>query len=174
MATVRVAVPGDAESISRVHVLSWQAAYAGLLPADFLASLSVERRLHWWSQELVDPHIPETRSFVLDVAGSVVGFANVGPCRDDEDRRTPEQWELHAIYLLPEHWGAGHGSLLLGTALSAVPGTVRDVSLWVMERNERARAFYERHGFHGDGATREHHLGGQPVTAVRYLRALPI
>ncbi|MHB0927665.1 MAG: GNAT family N-acetyltransferase [Candidatus Nanopelagicales bacterium] len=174
MATVRVALPGDAEAVSRVHVLSWQAAYAGLLPADFLAALSVERRLQWWSQELVEPHIPESRTYVLDIAGAVAGFANLGPGRADEDRQTPEQWELYAIYLLPEHWGAGNGRLLLETALGSIPRTVRDVSLWVMEPNARARAFYERHGFHWDGTRREHELGGQPVIAVRYLGAVPM
>jgi hypothetical protein len=41
---IRQAILEDAEAIAKVHVASWQAAYKGLMPAEFLASLSVERR----------------------------------------------------------------------------------------------------------------------------------
>jgi hypothetical protein len=34
----------DAPAIGEVHVRSWQAAYEGLIPADFLARLSAEMR----------------------------------------------------------------------------------------------------------------------------------
>ena len=40
---VRPAKPGDARDIAEIHVRTWQAAYPGLVPADYLAALSVER-----------------------------------------------------------------------------------------------------------------------------------
>jgi GNAT superfamily N-acetyltransferase len=40
-ATVRLARATDAQQVAAVHVASWQWAYAGLLPAEELAGLSV-------------------------------------------------------------------------------------------------------------------------------------
>jgi hypothetical protein len=36
---VRGAVPGDADGIARVHVASWQVAYAHIFPSDALQAL---------------------------------------------------------------------------------------------------------------------------------------
>lgn len=41
---VRAAASSDVEVIAKIHVMSWQHAYAGILPSDFLVSLSVEPR----------------------------------------------------------------------------------------------------------------------------------
>lgn len=50
---------------------------------------------------------------------------------------------LHALFVLPDVWGAGIGSALVRRLLSrhAV------ITLEVFARNDRALAFYERHGF---------------------------
>ncbi len=112
---------------------------------------------------------PGSLVYVLELAEGVVGFANIGPCRDD-DRQCSDQWELYAIYLLAEHWGAGNGSAMLRTALDVVPANVADVSLWVLSSNVRARTFYEHRGFRLDGAVHDQVIGGTAVTAVRYIR----
>jgi hypothetical protein len=41
---LRNAEPADAEAIARVQVTSWHETYAKLVPAEMLASLSIERR----------------------------------------------------------------------------------------------------------------------------------
>lgn len=51
-------------------------------------------------------------------------------------------WIDH-LYVEPERFGRGIGSLLLAKALE----DRSERSLWVFERNTIARAFYERHGF---------------------------
>lgn len=45
-------------------------------------------------------------------------------------------------------YGSGLGLRLLDAAIGDRPA-----SLWVLERNPRARAFYERNGFAPDGTT---------------------
>ncbi len=40
---IRPATPKDAQGIAWVHVETWRAAYAGLIPANVLAQLSVEQ-----------------------------------------------------------------------------------------------------------------------------------
>ena len=42
--TIRPAAEGDAAGIARVHVRSWQEAYAGIVPEAYLASLDVDQR----------------------------------------------------------------------------------------------------------------------------------
>jgi ribosomal protein S18 acetylase RimI-like enzyme len=55
---------------------------------------------------------------------------------------------LH-IDLLPTHQGAGHGRALMTTFLAALAGAgVGAVHLGTARSNTRARAFYERMGFH--------------------------
>ena len=46
--TIRVATEGDAAGIARVHVRSWQEAYAGIVPDAYLASLDADERTAQW------------------------------------------------------------------------------------------------------------------------------
>ena len=63
---------------------------------------------------------------------------------------------VHSLYVDPDRTGEGIGSLLLEVAKQCRP---RRLGLWVFETNERARRFYERHGFvairHTDGSENE-------------------
>jgi hypothetical protein len=51
---IRIATIDDAIDIAAVHVRSWQTAYRGMIPDDFLASQSVEKRLPMWLRRLAD------------------------------------------------------------------------------------------------------------------------
>ena len=68
----------------------------------------------------------------------------VGPSRED-DGATPQ--ELYAIYVRAAWWGTG-----LGQALWDAVRPDAACSLWVLEDNARAQAFYRRNGFVPDGA----------------------
>ena len=90
-----------------------------------------------------------------------------GRCRD-ADRTGPGQGEVYAIYVLPEWWGRGAGRLLMAHVVRALAEAGQDdITLWVLEGNQRARRFYEAAGFRLDGARQELDLGG-PVTELRY------
>ena len=85
-AAVRLARATDAEQVAAVHVASWQWAYAGLLPAEELAGLSVAERTDRWRATLGGTGTGRTdrgATFVADLDGQVVGFVAVGPGRDD-------------------------------------------------------------------------------------------
>ncbi len=51
-------------------------------------------------------------------------------------------WIDH-LYVLPAHHGRGIGTALLEKA----KGANSSLELWTFQRNERARSFYETHGF---------------------------
>lgn len=69
-----------ASGIASVHVRSWQAAYAGILDAEFLQDLSVEKRALQWSDIL---QRSESQIVVALSGEAVLGFVSYGRCRDE-------------------------------------------------------------------------------------------
>lgn len=149
--SVRAATPEDTAALARVHVASWQAAYKNLLPADLLARLNVERRTQGWRRNLEDS---SQGIFVYENAGEIVAFTNFGPCRD-EDKNPETVAELMTLYALPSVWGKGVGKALWHADLSALRERgYFEVTLWVLDGNERAARFYKAAGFTVDGVTK--------------------
>lgn len=165
-AIVRPARPGDEGGIARVHVQSWREAYTGRIPASLLERMDVARYTERWGEILGGRHAsgePTGRSWVAVLGDEIIGFSTSGPCRDPDRRR--EDLELYAIYLRAAHYGSGTGSVLLDAALGDRPAT-----LWVLEDNPRAQAFYAKHGFAFDGALRQDARWGEVLHEVRMAR----
>jgi L-amino acid N-acyltransferase YncA len=173
---VRLASPGDVATVADLHVRSWLAAYRGIVPDRVLDGLSVERRAASWARSLAardsDSGL-ERRVWVVEQAGSVVGFASTGPSRDDDT--DPGTGEVEAIYLAPEAWSRGLGSALLRAAANDLRARgYGPLVLWVLRANRRARRFYERAGWREDGAERPIDFDGVPVAEIRYRLTGPI
>ena len=63
--------------------------------------------------------------------------------------------EIVALFVLPEEWGQGIGTMLHDAALSPLAESGRgSAQLWVLEENRVARRFYERLGWRTDGRRR--------------------
>lgn len=166
---VRPAEPKDSEGIARVHTLSWQSAYRGLLPDAWLDALRWEDRKIRWDAILANSH-SGTKGLVYVATNSddeIVGFASIGPSRD-EDPEQDQVHELYAIYLSPTYWGEGIGATLLRTIMQQVPKSAKRLELWVLEDNLRGRHFYERQGFSLDGASKLAEIDGYQLEEVRY------
>jgi hypothetical protein len=71
--TIRQAEQSDCEGIARVHVDSWREAYAGIVPDEYLASLSIERRKSMWEKILSQS---DDFTLVAEVNDEIVGFVN--------------------------------------------------------------------------------------------------
>ena len=149
---VRPAVLDDAAAIARVHVASWRTTYQGLLPDDFLSSLSEESYSDRWRRVIGDG---QSRVFVVDDEDQeIVGFASCGRERAGE---TGFAGELYAIYILDRARRHGHGRELVRAAASALREMkLADMIVWVLRDNSAARHFYERLG----GA----YVRSQPIT----------
>src|SRR6185503_19938774 len=139
---IRPAVAADARGIAEVQVRTWKTSYRGAVPDAHLDAMLVDdarvERVRSWC-EATD----QRRTFVAVTGGVVVGFAGCGPQRDPDSRFTGE---LYAIYVFPEHQGAGHGRNLFRAVADHLRGRgMNSMSVWVLERGP-ARGFYERLG----------------------------
>jgi ribosomal protein S18 acetylase RimI-like enzyme len=169
---VRPARPGDARAIATVHVASWQQAFAGLLPARFLADLSVDRRTDDWSAWIAGPpthHVLVVETEDVAAGGAIVGLAHAGPSRDAD--APPGTGELYTLYLLADTWNLGVGRLLHDAVLARLSEDGYDrATLWVLGTNTRARRFYRRNGWRQVAGERTQEFGGSVVTDYRYGR----
>ena len=86
--------------IGFIHVRSWQAAYGGQIPQEYLDGLDPVQRGESW-RRVFEGGYPADRQVTLVVVcdSEVVGFANVGPSRDEDANGAGE---IPAIYLLSE------------------------------------------------------------------------
>jgi GNAT superfamily N-acetyltransferase len=170
---IRRALADDALGVASVHVRSWQAAYRGLLPDMYLDQLDVDARRAAWAGTIAEEDWPRTGTLVATEAnGNVVGFAHVGPARDD-DLDPLVVGELASIYVLPQVWGSGVGRRLMLAAVNVL----RDAGfgaaiLWVLDGNDRAQRFYEIGGWQLDGAAKDIVIAETTLAEVRYRLVL--
>ncbi len=146
--SLRFATEADARQIAEVHDASSQAIYRGLLPDEVLAYFSVTRREALWKEVLSEG---KTATLVLERERVVIGFANIGPTCD-ADESPSATGEITSIYLDPAFWGKGLGWKLCQRSLDHLRGEgFKAVTLWVLDTNRRACAFYEKMDFELDG-----------------------
>jgi GNAT superfamily N-acetyltransferase len=140
---IRPAHAHDVTAIARVHVESWRTTYTGIVPDDFLASLSYAQRERLWHQFLTPPGNQTIVYVAADASDQVVGFASGGPERSGDTIYTGE---LYAIYLLAAYQRRGIGRQLMTTLVSRLfQDGMTALLLWVLAANP-ARQFYERLG----------------------------
>jgi predicted N-acetyltransferase YhbS len=162
---IRDAHPSDARWFEEIRVAGWKTAYVGLMDADFLASYAVdEARVQMrekWLADLPAGHV----MLVAEQSGEIIGGTILTPSRDDD---LPDAAELLALYVDPVRRSGGVGGSLMAAGFARMSQEVQ--SRWVLEGNVAARAFYERHGFRVDGASKARtDIPGEPVE-VRYRR----
>jgi GNAT superfamily N-acetyltransferase len=160
----RDAVLEDGPAVGRVWVEAWRAAYAGLMPDEYLAGLDPNTALARFERAL----LADRNLLVMEAHSAVVGFSRYGPSRDpDAGLHTGE---VIAINLVPSCWRQGLGKALLMETLRRLRlGNFTEATLWVLNGNVRARQFYEALGWRLDGGEKhDDQLTGFPIHEVRY------
>src|SRR5579875_3238148 len=129
---VRAARVEDAGGIAKVHVDSWRTTYKGVIPDDFLASLSYESRSQRWRSMLSNPTRFAGDFVAEDKTGRIVGFISGGPAQEPYP---VYRGELYAIYILQEYQGQEIGrrltEALVGKLLEA---GIDNMLVWVLRR----------------------------------------
>ena len=77
------------------------------------------------------------------------------------------------LYVSPASWRRGLGGLLCRAAVQRTKELgFRELTLWVVEINARARAFYHAFGFEADGASQVDENTTERLVVHRYRLAL--
>ncbi len=153
---LRVCRPEDAERLALVGAATFLEAFAGFLKGeDILAHCRKHHSAEKYAAMLADA---ETKIVTAEVKGSAVGYAVVCP-PDLPVPTTADDLELKRIYLLHRFQGSGMGAALMEWSVDAAKAMGRRrLLLGVNDKNDKAVAFYLRHGFEHVG-TRSFQVG---------------
>lgn len=167
--------------MSLLHALGWRAAYRDSIPADYMSREITDGR---WVPVFRQNHAGGRYHGLLLYSGDTpLCCATYGPARVDTSAgdtvcnfSSPDlaAWgELVSLYGHPEHWGQGFGSAVMEEVLRKLRDTgYPGCFLYVLRENDRARRFYEKHGFAWDGHSLEVALPPETVlTDLRYCKA---
>jgi ribosomal protein S18 acetylase RimI-like enzyme len=166
---IRAARPTDVPDLARLHLASYRAAYRDLLPAAFLAGLTLADRERRWHASLANP---ERQTFTTNILNGphvpLVGLAEIGRCRDTD--APSGAGELIALHIAEAYWRQGIGERLHDRAAVALAERgFAAATLWVLTGNEPARAFYAAMGWSADGQARDITVDGVTIPEVRYV-----
>lgn len=165
---IRYAKKEDADSFSLIYSKSYQTAFQGIIPQNILENVfSIEKRREGFLKEISEGSPNNVIMFDKD---KLVGILTYGkPKGDNLDDSFVEIWR---IFIIPDYWGKGMGKKLMDWALVELfQKNYKNISLWVIEDNLRARSFYESLGYYHDGTTRIINVGKE-LKDLRYVKHL--
>ena len=146
---IRGATVRDSARIAEIDVLSSRYAYKNIVPDECLyQDMSVESRVpvhqKWIAEKRFDVYVYEDPD-----TGIVKGMMGIGMSGDD-DKKTA--FELHYLYVDPGYLRMGIGSEMLKYfEQKGKEKGCPEFVIWVLEENETARQFYEKHSYCPDG-----------------------
>ncbi len=155
-ARIRRARSDDATAIAKVHVETWRAAYAGIVPDSYLVRMTESGQAFTWRKLLgrkqaeetvlvVEAPTPERRGApeTSDSSHDIVAF---GSCGVQRDSTLTYKGEVFTLYVAPDWQAQGIGRQLLGALFRRLyEAGVGNAVIWVLADNP-ARFFYERMG----------------------------
>ncbi len=150
----------DINAIGKIYEKSWKYAYNGIIPKDYLDGISGDNWLpHFENKEMF--------SLVLLENDRFIGTSSYCKSRSEE---FSDFGEIVSIYLLPEYIGKGFGARLFEATLNElIKLGYRNVFLWVLEENTRARRFYESRNFKLSDKFNFINIGGRNLKEVAYI-----
>lgn len=167
--THRLATAADARAIAELHLASWRSAYAPFLRAGVLEALELEPHVGEWRRRV---GVPEVRIELEEVDGRLIAFCAHGPSGDEDAKARTDvrTWEIKNLHVRPDLRRTGSGGGLFDlSVVHAWRVGASSLTLWVVEKNQTARAFYEKKGMATDGGRTTHTLGADgTMLVVRY------
>ena len=146
---IREAKANDAARIAEIDVASSRYAYKNIVSDECLyKDLSVEDRIpvhkKWITEKRFEVYVYEDPG-----TGMIKGMMGIGMSEDDDKK---EAFELHYLYVDPDHLRMGAGSEMLQFfEQKGKERGCREFVVWVLEENEIGRNFYEKNNYRIDG-----------------------
>lgn len=171
---LRPATMQDIPAISRIHAASWKAAYIGMVPQAYLDTLPENHWVGPFTKWLQAGELEALIAWEGDTPVGCISFGNPVSVSDLSIKELPEGCgEVRSLYIHPDYMRLGYGKALLHAAeLTLRMRGFSHSSLFVLEKNLLARAFYEKNGYAWDGSVVSFAILGQPVAELRYTKPL--
>lgn len=149
---IRRATPVDAEALAQVSRQAFVETFVdefGLPyhPDDLAAFLEKSHGAAAFHQWLVEA---DTLAWIAERDAEVAGYALTGEVHVPHAEVSPDDRELHRLYLTKPHRGAGAAGQLMDAAMAGMADApVQWLGVW--SGNVRAQRFYARYGFEKAG-----------------------
>lgn len=119
----------------KIHSESWKESHKRFCTDEFIARHTEEAQT-----EYIRLEIAKGKDFYMLVDCKPVGIVSV------------QSSLIENLYVLPTEQRKGYGTMLLQYVLQQCNGVP---SLWILSNNERANAFYRKHGFIESGKRKQ-------------------
>ena len=156
---ITIAGPADARRLAGFARQAFMDAYGGSDPAKNVTQYADKA----FAVAVIDEDLRDTETTVLiatstNAAGNdkntIAGYVTLRHGRPIDELDDPAPAQLERIYVDSGCHGAGIGGELLRAAIAAATDSgAATIWLSVWQENQRAQAFYERHGFASVGET---------------------
>lgn len=146
--SIRKATKDDIAELAEIHVDGWHGGYKGIVDQDYINSKTIDERIKSWT-EIFEQNDSETLIAVRGEKG--VGFISYGALRTPpagmSKIRPLYSSEIYAIYIKQEFYRHGMGRQLFKKAVENLMAQKHhSMCLWVLDKNKRARSFYDALG----------------------------
>ena len=136
---IRKAGEADAGVVARLVVESWKTTYAGVIPTDYLTTMSVEEATERWLRAI-------RSEGVLVAVEPDTGIVGVGFSGTRRTAMGAYEGEIFALYVAESVQGNGIGTRLMAAmARNLLKNDIAMAFLWCL-RDNPSRWFYERLG----------------------------
>ncbi len=145
---IRPTTPSDIPTIASLHIEGWKGAYGGIVDQVYLESLTLEKRIDDWAGWIATE---ESTVFLAEISGTPAGFVVTGRTKTPPPGSSPirpsHSGEIYALYLAPSFWRQGIGTALIKHGAQHLKTQKHSsICLWVLDKNIRGKAFYEKMG----------------------------
>lgn len=141
--TIRKAKTGDEKALTYIQTESWKSAFANIISADEMLKYTNIVKVEEMYTNVLKSGYAEIS--ILEIDGKPHCIASWSKARNSA---FSDSAELICIHSLCDNWCKGYGSIMINHILEEIKNSgYGNVLLWVFEKNNRARCFYEKHGF---------------------------
>ena len=127
----------DIEQVEKIITEDWKIAYKGIIDDEYLKNLDYKDK-----EKSIREKYQKRKSIVLE-EGIVKGYSRFGENREEEK----DLGELYALYVKADERGKKIGEKLLRKTASILKERgYKEMVIWCLKENKKARKFYEKMG----------------------------
>ena len=150
MSEIEIYQAGENEAglLGVLHVEGWKGSYGGIVDADYIQSVTAEKRKDQWLEWMKDS---DMEVWIAYVANHPVGFVSFGTVKTNPPGnsaiRPLYSSEIYSLYIIRDYWKQGVGRALMRKAAERLKERKHtSTCLWVLDKNKNAIGFYEKMG----------------------------